>query len=214
MGQAALFQIALMIIFRGIERGRGFDLRDDGPRKPATLIQAGLRLFRGRLLLGCVIKNHGTILVAHIGSLTIERGRIVVRPENIEKLIVTDDRGIELHLHHFGVPGAVAAHILIGRIRRRAARIAHSGIRHAAGGAKGGFDAPKTAGAKCRFFSRHGFTMKREAVTRKCSPPSGKDASPKRPTGGGDVFPPGENRTRSFAYITIPPSTARTWPVI
>ena len=75
-----------------------------------------------------MIKNNGPILVAHIGPLAIQRGRIVIRPEDIEKLIVADDRRIELHLHHFGVPGVVTADIFVGRILGCAAGISNGGF--------------------------------------------------------------------------------------
>jgi hypothetical protein len=157
-----------MILFSGIESGRRFDLRHDWPLKTAALVQAGLRLFRRYALLGRVIKNHGTILVADIGALAIQRSRIVIRPEDIEELIVADDRGIELNPHHFSVPGPVSAHIFVGWIFLRAARVTDGCIRHTSSGPEGRFNAPKTTGAKCRFFCRHVFTMKREERGRKC----------------------------------------------
>ena len=110
-----------MIFFRGIKRRGRFDLRHNRLLEAAALIQAGLRLFRRRVLFGGVIKNHRTILVADIGPLTIQGGRIVIRPEDIQELIVTNDRRIELHLHDFGMPGAVSTHLLVGRIFRCAA---------------------------------------------------------------------------------------------
>ena len=158
-------------------------MRHDGLLETAALVQAGLRFFRRGLLLGRVIKNHGTILVADIGSLAIQRGRIVIRPEDVEELIVTDDGRIELHLHHFGVPGVVAADIFVGRIFRRAARVSDGCIGHPASGPEGRFDAPETTGAKCRFFCRHVVTIKRTLPLRNCLSSRGWRSAPRDLTG-------------------------------
>src|SRR5438105_15936682 len=63
-----------------------------------------------------MIKNHRAILRAYIGTLSIQRGRIVVRPENVEDLIVRYLGRIEFHLNNFGVAGLVAANIFVARI--------------------------------------------------------------------------------------------------
>lgn len=151
-----------MIIFRAVESGRWFDLGHDRLRKTATLVQADLRFFRRCALFGRMVENHGTILITNIGSLTIQRGRIMIRPEDIKELIVTNDRWIELHLHNFSMPGVVSAHIFVGWIFRRATRVSNGGVRHALYSPEGRFHPPKTTGPKCCFFCRHVPTMKRE----------------------------------------------------
>ena len=55
----------------------------------------------------------------------------MIRPENIEQFLVTNDRRIELDLDHFGVAGLIAANIFVSRILRRAAGVTDRGIRHA-----------------------------------------------------------------------------------
>ena len=60
---------------------------------------------------------------ADIGSLPIQRRRIVIGPENIEQLFVTNDRRIELDLDNFGMSGLIGANIFVGRIFRVAAGI-------------------------------------------------------------------------------------------
>ncbi len=87
---------------------------------------------------------------ADIRTLAIQRRRIVIRQENIEQLLVTDLRGIELHFDHFGVPGLVAANIFVGRVILRAAGVADRDIIHALHIAKRGLHAPETTRAKHR----------------------------------------------------------------
>ena len=57
----------------------------------------------------------------------------------------------------------IATNILIGRIFRLSSRVAYGGIFHSVDLPEYGFDSPKTSSAKGRFFSAHGFTIKREA---------------------------------------------------
>ena len=140
-----------MVILGRIKRWGRRDLGHDWLLKTAALVEGRLSLLGGGLLLRRVIKNYGPILVANIRPLAIQRGRIVIRPEDVEQLIVTDDRWIELYLHHFGVPGIVAAYIFVGRILLRAARVPDRCIRHTARRAEGGFHSPETTRTKSRF---------------------------------------------------------------
>ena len=92
---------------------------------------------------------------AYIGTLSIQRGRIVVRPENVEDLIVRYLGGIEFHLNNLGVAGLVTANIFVARIFFIPARIPYGGRAHALKFAESLFHAPKTAGAERRFLCRH-----------------------------------------------------------
>ena len=74
-----------------------------------------------------MIKNHRAVLRAYIGTLSIQRGRIVVRPENVEDLIVRYLGGIEFHLNNLGVAGLVTANIFVARILFIPARIPYGG---------------------------------------------------------------------------------------
>src|SRR5207302_7354064 len=102
-----------------------------------------------------MIKNHRTILRAYIGTLSIQRGRIVVRPENIEDLIVRYLGRIEFHLNNLGVAGLVAANIFVARILSVPACIPYGGRANALKLAESLFHAPKTPRPERRFFSRH-----------------------------------------------------------
>src|SRR2546423_8206970 len=113
---AALFQIALVIFFRAPELRRGLDLGYDRPIESSALSYFLLRLFSSGFLFRRMIENHGTVLGADIRALPIQSRRIVVGPENVEELIVTDLRRVELQLNDLSVAGFIAANILVGRI--------------------------------------------------------------------------------------------------
>src|SRR5437588_514302 len=115
MGQAALLQVLLMVVFGHPEGGGGYDLGRDRPRELA--LPAFFRRARQPFLLGVMEENGGAVLRADIWALAIERGGIVIRPEDIEQLVVGDARRVEIHLDSFGMPGLAGADILIGRRR-------------------------------------------------------------------------------------------------
>ncbi len=70
-----------------------------------------------------MIKNNGPILYSDIGALPIQRRRIVVRPKNVEQLVITDLRWIELNFDHFSVARIISTDILVGRVVFVPARI-------------------------------------------------------------------------------------------
>ena len=116
MRLAALLQVALVIFLGTPEFWRGLDLRDDRPIKFPARHQFFLRLFRGSLLFGLIIKNDRAILRSNVGSLSIQRRRVVIRPKNIEQFVVANLRRIELDLYDLSVAGFVGAYIFVARI--------------------------------------------------------------------------------------------------
>src|SRR5205814_9547180 len=102
-----------------------------------------------------MIKNHRTILRAYIGTLSIQRGRILVRPENVEDLILRNLGRMKFHLNNLGVAGLVAANIFVARILSVPACIPYGGRAHALKLAKSLFHAPKTPRPERRFLRRH-----------------------------------------------------------
>src|SRR2546427_355422 len=114
-----------------------------------------------------MIKNHRAVLRAYIGTLSIQRGRIVVRPENVEDLIVRYLGGIEFHSNNLGVASLVAANIFVARIFFFPPPIPYGGRAHALKFAKILFHAPKTPCPKRRFLRRHKGTMERLCPSRK-----------------------------------------------
>ena len=166
MRLAALLQITLMIFFRAPELRRGFNLRYDWPIEPATLFDFGFRSFGRRLLFGRMIKNHRAILRADIGALPVQGGRVMVRPENVEKLIVTDLRWIELDFHHLGVSGFVRTNIFIGGVVFCPACIPDRCGQNALQIAQSFFHSPETACSECGFLRIHMGTMTRLGALR------------------------------------------------
>ena len=94
-------------------------------------------------------------MLSNIGTLPIQRRRIVVRPENIKQLVVTDLRWIEFHFHHFGVAGFVRANIFIGWIILRSARVPNRCRDHAVQFSEAFFHTPETTCAKGGFLRLH-----------------------------------------------------------
>ncbi len=160
----ALFKVALMIFFSPPEPWRQFDLRHDWPIETSALFQLVFRGFGGRFLLRRMVKDHGTILLPDIGTLPIQRRRIVVRPENIKQLAVIDLRRIEFYFHHFGVAGFVRANIFIGWIILRSARVSNRCRDYTVQFSERLFHTPETACAKdclLRFHTEHDGTIVR-----------------------------------------------------
>src|SRR5437879_7142055 len=120
---AALFQIALVIFFGAPEFRRRLDPRDDRTIEFPTFANLSLRHFGGSSLFRRMIKDYRAILRPHIGALSIQCSRIVVRPKNIQELIVIDLRWIEFQLDDLGVSGLIAANIFVARVFFVPARI-------------------------------------------------------------------------------------------
>jgi hypothetical protein len=166
MRLTAFFKVALMIFFRAPEFRRRLDLRHDWPIETSVLLQLAFRGFGDVSLLRRMIKDHGTILPSNVGPLSIQRRRIVIRPENIKQLVVIDLRWIEFHFHHFGVAGFVRANIFIGWIILRSARVPNRCRDHAFQFSESFFHTPETTCAKggfLRFHTGHDGTIVRGA---------------------------------------------------
>src|SRR4029453_8680186 len=151
----ALFKIALMIFFGAPEPWRWLDLRPDWPIETSSLFQLVFRGFGDGLLVRRMVKDHRTILLSNIGTLPIQRRRIVVRPENIKQLFVTNLRWIEFDFHHFSVAGLVCANIFIGWIILRSACVSNRCRDDAVQFSKCLFHTPETACAKGGLLSFH-----------------------------------------------------------
>src|ERR1022692_3724755 len=102
-----------------------------------------------------MIENSGAILRADVGPLSIQGCWIVVRPENVENLLVTDLSRIEFHFNNFCVAGFIRAHIYVSGIFFRTTGIANSGRRDTLQVPESLFHPPKTSRAECRFLCRH-----------------------------------------------------------
>ena len=155
MRLTALSKVALMIFFGPPEPWRRLDLRHDWPIETSALFQLVFRGFGSRFLLRRMVKDHGTILLPDIGTLPIQRRRIVIRPENIKQLVVTNLRWIEFHFHDFGVASFVRANIFIRWMILCSARVPNRCRDHAFQFSKGFFHTPETTRAKSGFIRLH-----------------------------------------------------------
>src|SRR5579859_4104289 len=151
-GQAALFQILLVILFRRIERDCWYDLGRNGLGIAMRLFQRLLRGQRFFLLLGGMEEDGGTILRAPVGTLAVHLGRVVILPKDLQQIGITDFRRIELDFDRFGVARAVGANFLIGRVLGVAADVADARWTNSRDLSESGFHAPKTPCCKRSFF--------------------------------------------------------------
>ena len=102
-----------------------------------------------------MIKNHGAILRPNVRALAIQRRRIVVRPKNIEKVVVADLRWVEFNLDGFRVAGFIRANVFISWVLFRSAGVTDRSRSYAFQFPESFFHAPKTSRAERRFLSRH-----------------------------------------------------------
>lgn len=102
-----------------------------------------------------MIKNGGPILCPDVGALPIQSRRIVVRPKNIEQLVITNLRRIEFNFDHLSMTGLICADILVGRIVFVPARLTDGCRNYALQFAKSFLYAPKTSCPECRFLCDH-----------------------------------------------------------
>src|SRR6266487_5602347 len=129
-------------------RGRR-DLGDDLPRVFARPLKLLLRSSRGGLFVRVAKEDHRSILRANVGTLAIERGRIVNLPEHIEQLIIRHLRRVVGHFNALSVSGSARADIRIGRVIVPAAGVADSRRCHALDLAKRRLNSPEAARSKC-----------------------------------------------------------------
>ena len=146
LGEAALFQILLVVLFRAPEFAGRDDLRHDGLRKPSLSRLA--RRTRFYQLLGRVVKDRRTVLRPDIRTLPVERGGIVIIPEYFQQVMVAENLRIICDFNHFRVSGGVGADVFIGRILGTSAHVADLSRLYSGKTSKGSFHAPKTACAK------------------------------------------------------------------
>jgi len=143
---AALFEVLLMILFGAPKFASGDDLGHDGLGEFCLG-----RFARGtsfHQLLRRVIENGRTVLRAHIGTLAVERGRVVIAPEDFKQVVIADHLRIEGDFDHLGMAGAIGADVFVRRIFRGSPHVADLGRLHSSQAAKRSFHAPKTTGAE------------------------------------------------------------------
>ncbi len=120
--QAAFFQVLLMIVFGGPEGLGGGYFGHDGPGE--ALLRSFAGGLRFRFLLGRMEEDGAAVLGAYVRALAVQRGRVVIVPEDFQQVVVADHRGIERYFDYFGVAGAVGADVFVRRVVEFAAGVA------------------------------------------------------------------------------------------
>src|SRR5579862_9368475 len=149
--ESALFQILLVIVLGGMELNRWHDLGHDRLLEASRLFQLLFRKPGFAFLLRSVKEDRRAVLRSIIRTLAVELGGIVVLPEHFEQFLVGELGGVVVHFDRLCVAGAVAAHILVGRIGEVPAGVPHPGCRDPWQLAESGFYSPETARGKRSF---------------------------------------------------------------
>src|SRR5262249_53816412 len=143
--QAALFQVLLVVVLGPVESRGRLDRGDDRAAVLSALFESVFRFSRGSLLLGRVKEDDRTVLLADVGALAVPRRGIVVLPEDLEKLLVRDLRGVVVHLDRLGVARRSGADVLVGRVLRPPALVADRGCENPLDLPEGRLDAPEAS---------------------------------------------------------------------
>src|SRR5215212_10578747 len=115
-----------MVAFGVVERAGGCDLRGDRTVIGASqrLLVAVTRLLGGPALLVVSVVDRRAVLRAYVVALAHPLRWVVGLPEHREQVPVGDLVGVEDDEHGLGVSRTSAAHLLVGRVRREAPRVA------------------------------------------------------------------------------------------
>src|SRR5919202_89187 len=143
-GQAALLQVALVVLLGPVEVRGGRDLGYHRLAVSGLLALPGGQ--GGGLLLGRVEEDRRAVLRTAVGTLAVELRGVVELPEHDEQLVVGDPLGVELDLDDLRVAGAPRAHLLVARVLERAAEVADGGADHAGRVGELDFDLPEEPG--------------------------------------------------------------------
>src|SRR5437870_8915808 len=120
-----------MIFLSRVKTLESRNLGDDGLMEYFGVVQLLDVRFRDPLLLSVFIEDHGTILLAPVRTLAVQRDRIVRHGEEyLEQLSVGYLRRVECDLNRFGMIGFSRAHHFVMCRRRIAARKAGNHFMH------------------------------------------------------------------------------------
>ena len=127
LGEAALFEVLLVVLFRTPEGGSRNNLGYDGPFEFSRALESFLGRSGKRLLLRGVVENHRSVLGSHVGPLAVQRGGIVVLPENCQEIVVGDLCGIIDDFNRLGMPCLVCANGFVGWVVESSSHVADGG---------------------------------------------------------------------------------------
>src|SRR4051795_13158793 len=147
-----LLQILLVVGLGEVEGPGGRDLGGDlaHPGRGQTLLVGVARGLGRRALLVAGVVDRRPVLRADVVALAHALGRVVALPEEPEHLLVAGEKRVEDDEDGLGVAGATRADLLVGRVRRRAARVADGRRVHARGLPEDPLGAPEAAHAELR----------------------------------------------------------------
>src|SRR5437762_5337109 len=98
-----------------------------------------------------MIKNNRAILHSNVRALSVQGSWVMIRPEDIQKLIIADLRRIKFQFYYLGVSGLVSANIAVRGILLRATGIAHARGQNTFQVPESFLHAPETSRTECRF---------------------------------------------------------------
>ena len=104
-GAAVFGEVLLVVIFRGVELGGGYDFRDDFILEEVSGFRFLQRGAGDLFLLGIVVENDGTVLRAFVRSLAVGRRGVVGGPKGVEQFGVRNFVGIKGDEDGFGMAG-------------------------------------------------------------------------------------------------------------
>src|SRR5439155_11013533 len=117
---------------------------------------------RHGLLLRRVIEDGRAVLRADVPTLTVQRGRVVNREEDVEQVVERYDGGVEGDLDDLGVARGAGADFLVRRVRDAPAGVARLHLLDALQILEGRLEAPEApAGQSSDFALRHGTNLRR-----------------------------------------------------
>ena len=145
-----VFEVILMVVLRWVEYIQLFQLGHDGIlEKRSCFLDGGLRFFE---LILVMPHDGGSVLRPHIGTLTIEGGRIMGLPEKLKQSLVGDFVRIVGDLHHFCMTGGPFANGSVSRIFHVASSVAGDHIQDSLDIFQHRFGAPEAAATESGFF--------------------------------------------------------------
>lgn len=152
---AGLVVVTLVVILCLIKSSERFDRRCDG--LGVLLLTLVSDPLRNQPLCIVVIENYGAVLIADVGSLSIDLRGVVEAEEGVHDLVVTDLGGVECDLNDFGMSRVAVADLFVGGVFDGAAGVAADGIDNPRDFmSEDVLDAPEASGAKGREFCLHG----------------------------------------------------------
>ena len=145
---AGLFEVTLVVIFGPVKLGGGNNHGRDWFGELAGLFEVGFGFAGDLFLRGIGEEDCASVLGADVRALPVERGGVVVVPEDVKELGVSDLFGVVSDADRFGVAGPVGADIPVGWVFGCATGITNFRDDDTFGLSESFFNAPEATGGK------------------------------------------------------------------